>query len=153
MRKLMLALSMATMVACNADAPPADTSSAQTQPPVSEAVAPAPSPTPAMPADSTKPAFVDRVWRTVDGSAVEAGTTYIFFDNGTLQIDSPNGTPMTGSWDYRNQQLTMVEQGVSYPVDIVRLDNNRFTIRSNNPGGSVVIEMAAAPELSVPELQ
>lgn len=106
-----------------------------------------------MPADSTKPAFVDRVWRTVDGSAVEAGTTYIFFDNGTLQIDSPNGTPMTGSWDYRNQQLTMVEQGVSYPVDIVRLDNNRFTIRSNNPGGSVVIEMAAAPELSVPELQ
>ncbi len=47
----------------------------------------------------------------------------------------------------------MIEEGIAYPVDIVLLQDNRFTIRSNNPGGAVMIEMSAAPDVPLPQLQ
>jgi hypothetical protein len=160
MRKLMLAATLTTLAACNANPPPAAPS--ETTPPPAEtpaATAPA-SPTPAPagtttppPAASTAPAFADRVWRVTGSSAVETGSTYTFLTGGTLLMDSPHGTPATGSWSYTGDRLTMTEEGITYPVDIVLLQDNRFTIRSNNPGGAVMIEMTAAPDVPLPQVQ
>jgi hypothetical protein len=159
MRKLMLAATLTTLAACNANPPPAAPS--ETTPPPAEtpaATAPAsPTPAPAAtttpPAASTAPAFADRVWRVTGSSAVETGSTYTFLTGGTLLMDSPHGTPATGSWSYTGDRLTMTEEGITYPVDIVLLQDNRFTIRSNNPGGAVMIEMTAAPDVPLPQVQ
>lgn len=161
MRMLMLATSFVALAACNANPPPAappDTATARETPA-------APTPAPAAPAaatgdtaataatDAGTPAFADRVWRVTASSAVEAGSTYTFLGDGTLLMDSPNGTPSTGSWRYADGRLTMIEEGIAYPVDIVLLQDNRFTVRSNNPGGAVMIEMSAAPDVPLPQLQ
>jgi hypothetical protein len=158
MRKLMLAATLAALAACNADPPPAAPS--ETTPPPQETPAtPAPAApasadtTTPPPADSTAPAFADRVWRVTGSSAVETGSTYTFLTGGTLLMDSPHGTPATGSWSYTGGRLTMTEEGITYPVDIVLLQDNRFTIRSNNPGGAVMIEMTAAPDVPLPQVQ
>ena len=155
------ALVLMALVACNASPPPQaqpDTNAAASNAPDTtqvQANAPATAGNPPVdaPAKDEMPAFADRVWRVVESSAVEAGTTYTFLADGTLLIDAPGGTPASGHWDYRDQQLTMVEEGISYPVDIVRLDANRFTIRSNNPSGAVTITMQSTPGEALPELQ
>ena len=105
------------------------------------------------PADNTTPAFVDKVWRVEAGGTVEAGSTYAFLSGGTLVIDAPHGTPMTGSWAYADGKLTMTEEGITYPTDIVSLDASHFTIRSHNPGGVVEIAMVAAPDVPLPSAQ
>jgi hypothetical protein len=160
MRKLILATTFAALAACNASPPPAappEAAMPQETPAAPAPATPTPAPmgdTPATPsADAKAPSFVDRVWRVADGSAVEAGTTYTFLSGGTLLVDSPHGTPMTGSWSNTDGQLTMTEEGITYPVDIVLLEDNRFTIRSNNPGGAVVIAMGAAPDVPLPQVQ
>ncbi|MGN6512433.1 MAG: hypothetical protein ACTHKZ_02505 [Lysobacteraceae bacterium] len=92
----------------------------------------------------TPPPFVDTAWRVQPGSGVEAGTTYTFLRDGTLAIDAPHGTPARGSWRYAGGQLTMVEDGIAYPTDIVTLDATHFVIRSHNPGGVLEIAMERA---------
>jgi hypothetical protein len=161
MHKLMLATSFVALAACNANPPPAappDTPTTRETPAAPTPAATAP--TAAMgdtaataATDAGTPAFADRVWRVTAGSGVQAGSTYAFLGDGTLLMDSPGGTPSTGSWRYADGQLTMTEEGIAYPVDIVLLQDNRFTIRSNNPGGAVTIEMSAAPDLPLPQLQ
>lgn len=89
------------------------------------------------------PAFVDKVWRVGPDSGVEAGTTYAFRRDGALVIESPHGTPGRGRWRYDGGKLTMIEEGIAYPTDIVSLDATHFVIRSHNPGGSVEIAMVA----------
>jgi hypothetical protein len=154
---MLLAATFAVLAACNANPPPAAPSES-TLPPKATPATPAPAtpattdPTPP-PAEGTAPAFADRVWRVTGSSAVEAGSTYAFLADGTLLMDSPNGTPSTGSWSYTGGRLTMTEEGITYPVDIVLLQDNRFTIRSNNPGGAVMIEMTAAPDVPLPQVQ
>ncbi len=63
---------------------------------------------------------------------------------GTLVVTSPNGTPTLGTWSTNGGTLTMVEEGLSYQVDILRLSETEFRIRSNNPGGSVEIRLVPA---------
>lgn len=159
MRKLILATSFVALAACNANPPPpapADTATPRETPAAATraATAPVADDTTATPAtDARTPAFADRVWRVTASSAVEAGSTYTFLGDGTLLMDSPNGTPSTGSWRYADGRLTMTEEGIAYPVDIVLLQDNRFTIRSNNPGGAVMIEMSAAADVPLPQPQ
>ena len=157
MRMLMLATSFVALAACNANPPPAAPADTPRQTPAAAtpaATAPVAGDTAATAAtDAGTPAFADRVWRVTASSAVEAGSTYTFLGDGTLLMDSPNGTPSTGSWRYADGRLTMIEEGIAYPVDIVLLQDNRFTIRSNNPGGAVMIEMSAAPDVPLPQLQ
>ena len=160
MRKLILATSFAALAACNANPPPAapePAATSQQAPATPNPDTPAPAPTgtgtAAPAADAAAPAFADRVWRVTGSSAVAAGSTYTFLRDGTLLMDSPGGTPASGQWRYADGQLTMTEEGITYPVDIVLLQDNRFTIRSNNPGGAVMIEMTAAPDLPLPQLQ
>jgi hypothetical protein len=148
------------LAACNASPPPGTpvepaTSSPQaTTPPAETPATPAPMPSSETPpADSATPAFVDKVWRAEAGGTVEAGSTYAFLGGGTLVIDAPHGTPMTGSWAYVDGKLTMTEEGIAYPTDIVSLDASHFTIRSHNPGGVVEIAMVAAPDVPLPTAQ
>ena len=155
MRKLILLGTFTLLAACNANPPPSAPAEPATPPPQATSATPAPTPpsdtTP--PANSTTPAFVDKVWRVEAGGTVEAGSTYTFLDGGTLVIDAPHGTPMTGAWAYDDGKLTMTEEGITYPSDIVSLDATHFTIRSHNPGGVVEIAMVAAPDVPLPSAQ
>jgi hypothetical protein len=100
---------------------------------------------------ATAPAFVDKVWRVQDSPAVEPGTTYAFLGDGTLVIDAPNGKPIYGSWNYDDDKLTMTEEGIAYPTDILKLDAGTFQIRSNNPGGAVEITLARVLDMPLPK--
>ena len=124
--------------------------------PTPEVVAPA-QPVPTRPGDSANPptrastpAFVDTVWHVAPGSAQEPGTAYIFAGKGVLVIDSPHGTPMRGRWSYVDGKLTMTEDGVTYPTDIVAMAAGHLRLRSHNPGGAVDIVLVAAPERTAP---
>ena len=158
MRKLILLGTITLLAACNAHPPPgapagpATPSSQASTPPAGTPATPVPTTPPATtpPTGNTKPAFVDKVWRVEAGGPVEAGSTYSFLDGGTLVIESPHGTPMTGAWAYADGKLTMTEEGITYPTDIVLLDAGHFTIRSHNPGGVVEIALVAAPGLPLP---
>ena len=152
MRKLILLGTITLLAACNANPPPSAPAEPATPPPQATPATPAPTPpsdtTP--PANSTTPAFVDKVWRVEAGGTVEAGSTYAFLSGGTLVIDAPHGTPMTGAWAYADGKLSMTEEGITYPTDIVSQDASHFTIRSHNPGGVVEIAMVAAPGRPLP---
>ena len=160
MRKSILLITITLLAACNANPPPSAavepaTPSQQATTPSEAPTTPAPMPpsdaTP--PVDNTTPAFVDKVWRVEGSSAVEAGATYAFLAGGTLVIDAPHGTPMTGSWAYADGKLTMTEEGIAYPTDLVSLDAGHFPSRSHNPGGVVEIAMVAAPDVPLPSAQ
>lgn len=101
-------------------------------------------------ATAATPAFVDKVWRVGSSSTLQPGSTYAFLGDGTLVIDAPGGTPMTGSWRQVDGQLTMVEEGIAYPTDIVAIDAGHLVLRSHNPGGSVLIPLDAAPDVPLP---
>jgi hypothetical protein len=72
---------------------------------------------------------------------VAPGTLYVFLSEGTLLITSPNSKPALGTWKYEGGALTMVEEGIPYKVDILRLSKDEFRIRSNNPGQPVEITL------------
>jgi hypothetical protein len=57
---------------------------------------------------------------------------------------------MRGRWSIIGGQLTMTEEGVTYPTDIVALDATHLTLRSHNPGGSVDIVLVAASGRAAP---
>jgi len=153
-----------TLAACQPPAPPA-----------SEAAKPAAADTPQVTADTSREparstdqpaseeavppaapavapaAFVDKVWRVKSSSAVEGDTVYAFLSDGTLVIDSPNGTPMHGKWTFEGGKLTMIEEGQSYPTDILRLDATQLHLRSHNPGEPVDIVLTLAPDAPLPK--
>jgi ABC-type Fe3+-hydroxamate transport system substrate-binding protein len=153
-------LALALLSACSANTPPeatvAATSSVATPAPAADAsprpVTTAAMPTPATVATPSAPttAFVDKVWRVAPSSAQQPGTTYTFLSGGTLVIDAPGGTPMTGAWRQVDGRLTMVEEGIAYPTDIVELDATHLVLRSHNPGGAVLIPLVAAPGEPLP---
>ena len=123
-----------------------------TAPPPAVAAEPAVSDAPvkdAVKVDRTQ--FADRVWRVKESSAVEAGTTYAFLADGTLVIDSPNGTPLHGQWRFDDGALTLVEEGQAYPTEILELGNASMRIRSHNPGEPVDMLWVAAPDVALPQ--
>ncbi|HEY0506346.1 MAG TPA: hypothetical protein VGD42_22920 [Lysobacter sp.] len=103
-----------------------------------------------MPASSGTPAFADKVWKVKQSSAVAPGTTYTFLTGGTLVIASPGSTPLRGGWTFDDGALTMIEEGQTYPTDVVRLDEGEFHIRSHNPGEPVEIILVPAPDQPLP---
>jgi hypothetical protein len=150
MRIVMLASAVLLVSACGSGTPDAVPVA-----PAPQVVAPA-QPTAtrsgdaAKPAPASAPAFVDKVWHVAPASAQEPGTTYIFLGNGVLVIDSPHGTPMRGRWSYVDGALTMTEEGVTYPTDILAMDAGHLNLRSHNPGGAVDIVLVATPEPALP---
>lgn len=152
-----LIAAVALLTACNKPAPtepappaPGDNAAAAA---TTEPAAPAP-PAPEAPtapaATSAAPAFVGKVWQVKESSAVAPGTHYSFLVDGTLVIDAKGGTPGYGKWSYDNGALTMIEEGVSYPTDILKLDDSTFELRSHNPGEPVTITLVPAKGVPLP---
>lgn len=113
-----------------------------------------PTPVAAAPALSAVPApegFVGKVWQVKDSSAVEAGTTYAFLADGTLVVDSDSGTPLYGQWTFDAGKLTLIEEGQSYPTDILKLDAGEFRIRSHDPGEPVETLLVPAADQTLPK--
>ena len=84
---------------------------------------------------------------------VETGNclSYAFLEDGALVIHSPNGTPMTGSWAVSDDgKLSMTEEGITYPTDLVVHDAEHITLRSHNPAGVVEIALVRAPAVPLP---
>lgn len=130
-------------------APPPVTADTSEQPARSTDV---PAPDEPAPAKTVSPsAFVDRVWKVESSSAVEPGTMYAFLSDGTLVIDAPNGTPAYGRWSFENGALTMIEEGIPYPVDILALDGSAMRLRSHNPGEPVDLSLVHAPSEPLPK--
>ena len=104
------------------------------------------------------PAVVDvratlsgQVWRVERSDAAEVGSTYAFLEDGALVVDSPIGTPMTGSWAVSDDgKLSMTEEGITYPTDLVVHDAEHITLRSHNPAGVVEIALVRAPAVPLP---
>lgn len=94
--------------------------------------------------------FINRVWQVRASSAVEVGTLYTFLSGGTLVIASPHGTPSLGSWSYSRDTLTLVEEGLSHPADVLTLTRGEFRIRVRSPGPPLDITLAPA-EIPPPE--
>lgn len=156
MRLTLLSLALFGLAACQADTPPAASpdAAAGTTPPAT-----APVDTgeelgaPAGDAAASDPAAVlaGKAWRVErrsDGG--EVGATYAFLADGTLVVDSPNGTPMAGSWSVDAGALSLTEEGIAYPTDLVPRDADHVTLRSHNPGGVVEIALVRAPDVPLP---
>jgi hypothetical protein len=127
---MLLSLSVILSVACREPATPSATSSA---PPV-----------PAPARGDHGSAFVDRVWRVESSNAVAIGTTYVFVDGGVLLITGPGSTPAHGSWKLEAGRLTMIEEGLSYPTEILELAGDRMRLRMSNPGEPVELALRDA---------
>ena len=149
MKKILMLGAALILSACNASTPPpADTAAATPAADSAPAtVAADPAPPATSPAES---GFTDKVWQVSASSAVQVGSTYTFLGNGTLVVDAPSGTPLYGRWAYAGGELTMTEEGLTYPTDIVHLDADTFQIRSHNPGGTVDISLVPMPGAALP---
>ncbi len=114
---------------------------------------PAPSPA-ALPEQAARPApakanasFVNRVWTVAESKQVAPGEVRVFLSDGTLVMTSPHAAPAFGKWRYGDGRLTIIEEGLEYPVDILALDENAFRIRMLSPGEPVEILFAPAEEV------
>ena len=87
--------------------------------------------------------FVNKVWRVTKSSTAQ-DTLYVFLSDGTLVITSPHGKPAIGSWTHTDNALTMIEDGIPYKADILKLEEREFGIRIHNPGEPVEITFGPA---------
>lgn len=90
--------------------------------------------------------FVNKVWRVSKSSGVAPDTLYAFLSDGTLVVTSPQSKPAIGSWTYKDGALTMIEESIPYEVDILKLKQDEFAIRSHNPGTPVEITFVPAED-------
>jgi heat shock protein HslJ/uncharacterized membrane protein len=110
--------------------------------------APAEAPAPIEPDDSAqaRPSFVNRVWAIDEATGTETGALRVFLADGTLVMTSPGATPAFGSWRYADGRLTIVEEGLEYPTEILELGEDRFRIRMLSPGDPVEIRFEPAQQ-------
>lgn len=99
--------------------------------------------TPAAVTPAGPPAFVNVVWRVSRSSSVQTGMLYAFLDDSTLVLTSNTSRPSFGTWRYADGALTMVEEGRSYPVDVVSLTEDSLSIVIRGPG--LPVEMTLVP--------
>ncbi len=90
--------------------------------------------------------FINKVWKVNKSNNVASGQLYVFLSEGTLVIASSNGKPAFGSWTYKDGSLTMIEEGLPYKVDILKLSEDEFNIKMNNPGEATEMELVPATE-------
>jgi hypothetical protein len=88
--------------------------------------------------------FADRVWKVSESTSVAPGTLYVFQSDGKLLVTSPGSEPAVGSWKMENGALTMVEESLSYPTDILESGPKVLRLRSHNPGEPVEITLVPA---------
>jgi heat shock protein HslJ/uncharacterized membrane protein len=110
-------------------------------------------PAPATPAEApaqaapktASPSYVNRVWRVAESRQVARGALRVFLSDGTLVMTSPGSAPAFGQWNAEGGRLTITEEGLSYPVDVLELGEDAFRIRINGPGEPVEILFEPAP--------
>jgi len=104
------------------------------------------SPQPTQAAATPPPtSFVNKVWRVESSSSgSDTGALYVFLSDGTLLISSTHGTPSVGNWKEDTGGLTIVEEGLPYKVNVLKLSADEFRIMINNPGSAVEIGFAPA---------
>jgi hypothetical protein len=89
--------------------------------------------------------FVNRVWEVRQSPQIATGQLYAFLSDGTLVITSAGQKPSLGTWSQGDSGLVMVEEGISYPVDVLEMTGDTFRIRMHNPGTPVEITFGPAP--------
>lgn len=114
--------------------PPACTASAPGAPPPSEVAA------------AELPAFVNRVWKVAESPTVQAGQLYVFLSDGTLVVTAETSKPALGAWRQENGRLMMVEEGITYTVDVLSLTMSEFRIHINDPGEGVDLRLVPADD-------
>ena len=100
------------------------------------------------PTSETKPTFVNKVWRVSESTGMSPGQLVVFLSEGTLVFASDNAKPAFGQWRSKQGALTMIEDGIAYPTDILGLSPAEFRIRSHNPGGSVETRFVPADSVA-----
>jgi heat shock protein HslJ/uncharacterized membrane protein len=91
--------------------------------------------------------FVSKVWQVADSEQVAVGSLRVFLPDGTLVMTSPQSTPAFGTWRIEGGRLTITEEGLDYPTDILALSEYAFRIRMNSPGEPVEILFEPAKQL------
>jgi hypothetical protein len=84
-------------------------------------------------ASNEKATFVNRVWRVAESTGMSPGQLVVFLSEGTLVFASQHGKPALGTWNYDGRSLEMVEEGLPYKADILKLTKTEFWILSHNP--------------------
>lgn len=98
----------------------------------------------AKPAPKASTVFINKVWKVSQSNAVAKGQLYVFLSDGTLVITAPQQKPALGIWSYQDKKLVMTEDSIAYPVDILALSENSFSIRMHSPGEPVDIQFVDA---------
>ena len=86
---------------------------------------------------STQESFVNKVWQIKTSNSIEPGMLYVFLSDGTLVMASPSSQPSLGRWTRTEKGLNLIEEGITYPTEILGLTRDEFRIRSLNPGDPV----------------
>ena len=101
-------------------------------------------PVESVPASEAQATFVNKVWRVSESAGMSPGQLVVFLSDGTLVFASGNSQPAFGKWRSEKGALTMIEEGIAYPTDILGLSSSEFRIRSHNPGGTVETRFVSA---------
>jgi heat shock protein HslJ/uncharacterized membrane protein len=96
---------------------------------------------------SEQASFVGKVWQVAESGQVAIGSLRVFLPDGTLVMTSPQSTPAFGAWRIDGGRLTITEEGLDYPTDILALSEYAFRIRMNSPGEPVEILFEPATQL------
>ncbi|MEH3022781.1 MAG: hypothetical protein PGN19_08620 [Pseudomonas oryzihabitans] len=88
--------------------------------------------------------FVNKVWQIKTSNSIEPGMLYVFLSDGTLVMASPSSQPSLGRWARTEKGLNLIEEGITYPTEILSLKRDEFRIRSLNPGEPVELQLAPA---------
>lgn len=108
---------------------------------------PATTETPAPARASEQNSFVSKVWQVAESDHVAIGSLRVFLPDGTLVMTSPQSSPAFGTWRLDGGRLTITEEGLDYPTDILALSDYAFRIRMNSPGEPVEILFEPAQPL------
>ncbi|WP_312380630.1 hypothetical protein [Pseudomonas oryzihabitans] len=93
---------------------------------------------------SAQEGFVNKVWQIKTSNSIEPGMLYVFLSDGTLVMASPSSQPSLGRWTRTEKGLNLIEEGITYPTEILSLSRDEFRIRSLNPGDPVELQLAPA---------
>ncbi len=128
-RTLALIVSLLALVACERsdDSKPRPAAAAEPAPAAAQAHA------------ESAPTFVNKVWAVAESKRVAVGDLRTFLSNGTLVMASSHGAPAFGAWRHDGSRLTIVEDGMEYPTDILELNERAFRIRMHGSSRSTGI--------------
>ncbi|MDR6235512.1 hypothetical protein [Pseudomonas oryzihabitans] len=93
---------------------------------------------------SAQESFVNKVWQIKTSNGIEPGMLYVFLSDGTLVMASPSSQPSLGRWARTEKGLNLIEEGITYPTEILSLKRDEFRIRSLNPGDPVELQLTPA---------